>query len=196
MSLLSGPCLAAELLGLRLSQSDAGERRNRVDAGRHGWHSRACARSLDDIAANDLPFIGGDRRQLRRGPKNVAADMDGRIRGRAQVLVDSMRLHGERGRPRDRACRHWRCARRHSPPGRLRRHARRRHARTSGASVAATARRVHLDAGMHAIPIRPLSARTCATASASSAGQQPRQHFEDGDLARRRGHRHGRIRAR
>ncbi len=73
--------LVAELLRLRFSQSDAGESRNGVDAGRDGRVVGLRNRTFHDVAANDLTFVGGDRRQLRRGPKNVATDMDGRIRG-------------------------------------------------------------------------------------------------------------------
>ena len=79
--------LVAELRGLRFRQTDAGERRNGVDAGRNAGVVGLGDRPFHDVAADDAAFIGSDRGELRRAPKHVAAHVNSRIRGRTQMLV-------------------------------------------------------------------------------------------------------------
>ena len=65
--------LVAKLLGLRFRQSDAGERRNRVDAGGDAGVVGLRDWPFHDVAADDAAFIGRNRGELRRAPENVAA---------------------------------------------------------------------------------------------------------------------------
>ena len=151
-------------------RSDAGESRNGVDAGRNAGVVGLGDRTFHDVAADDAAFIGGDRRQLRRAPKHVAADVNGRIRGGAQILVgidtsaavpDASGLEIQRVDIGD-------------PPGAiddpigfelmlgavmLERHAKAaRRERTMCLTIAPV---------LTSMPIRSLSVRTCCTASAS-----------------------------
>ena len=75
------------LPGGRFGQADRGECRHGVDRRRHAGVVGAVFRAFHDVAADDVALIGRDRRELRRGRHRVAADMDERVRGRAQMAV-------------------------------------------------------------------------------------------------------------
>jgi hypothetical protein len=78
----------AFLLGLRFGQPDARQRRHGVDGGGKARIVRLVLRPLDDVGADDATLIGGDGRKLGRARQHVAAGVDSRVRGRAQIRID------------------------------------------------------------------------------------------------------------
>src|SRR5713101_4817452 len=70
-----------------LGQADRSQRRHGIDRGCDTFVVRAVFRPLHDVAADDIALVGRDRRELRRNRHRVAADMDLRVGGRAQMEV-------------------------------------------------------------------------------------------------------------
>jgi hypothetical protein len=64
-----------------LGQTDSGKGRNRIDRGCDACVVGNMLRSMDNIAADEIALISRDRRELRRGRNDIAADIDRRIAG-------------------------------------------------------------------------------------------------------------------
>lgn len=70
-----------------LGQADSSKSRHRIDRGSNACVVGTMLQSVDDIAADEIAFVGRDRRQLGRGRNGIATDEDARIGGRAQIPI-------------------------------------------------------------------------------------------------------------